>query len=499
MKIKSILIANRGEIAIRIIRTAKKMKIKTFVIKTAKEPKALYLNYADEIIDFSNYDEEIPEFLNIDKLIATAKEKKISAVHPGYGYLSENPYFAQKCKEAGIVFIGPSPEAIYKMGNKTIAKEIARKKKIPLIEGSPGAVLNFQDAKKIALKIGFPIIIKAAAGGGGRGMRIVNEDSQLEKSFRLASDEALKAFGDASVFIEKYITNPKHIEFQILADNFGNVIHLGERDCTVQRKHQKLIEQAPSHILNDKLRTEMGDASIEIAKSVNYSSAGTVEFLIDSNGNYYFIEMNTRIQVEHPVTEMITGIDLIEQQIKVAENKKIDYSQKDIKLKGWAIEFRINAEDPQNGFAPDTGTLEKVKFPINKNIRIETGVESDSIVTSHFDSMVAKLIVWGKTREEMIKNSIEALDNTIFVGVKTTIPFHKAVLHNNEFVNGEISTDFIQKQLGKPYYEEQTMLLAASFLAAKEYSNLKKQDIEEMPDYNKESYLNPWVLNKRNK
>ncbi len=314
-KINSILIANRGEIAIRIIKTAKKMGIQTYVIKTAKEPNAIYLNFADYICDFTERFDEIPEFLDVEKLIETAVEYKIDAIHPGYGFLAENPYFAQRCEEEKIEFIGPSADVIYKMGNKTIAKQIARKYKIPLLEGSKGNLTNAEHAIEIANIIGYPVILKAASGGGGRGMRIVENDSQMEKNFRLATNEAEKAFNDPSVFVEKYVRNPKHIEFQVLADKMGNTIHLGERECSVQRKHQKLLEESPSPALTEDLRKRMGDAAIKITQAVKYYSAGTVEFLLDADGGFYFMEMNTRIQVEHPVTEEITGVDLIEQQI----------------------------------------------------------------------------------------------------------------------------------------------------------------------------------------
>ena len=312
MKIKSILIANRGEIAIRITKTAKVLGIKTFVIKTNKEPNALYLKHADNIIDCTDHDSETSEFLDIELLIGIAKDNKISAVHPGYGFLAESPEFAERCEKEGIIFIGPSSEAIYKMGHKIIAKKIATEHKIPLLGGSEGNIKDVKEALEIAEKIGYPVIIKASAGGGGRGMRIVEKASQMENMFKMATNEAEKAFNNASVFIEKYVKNPRHIEFQIIADKHGNVVHLGERECSIQRKHQKLIEESPSAALDDKLRTEMGEAAVRMAKAVNYYSAGTVEFLLDSDKKFYFMEMNTRIQVEHPVTEAITGIDLIE-------------------------------------------------------------------------------------------------------------------------------------------------------------------------------------------
>ena len=350
MKISNILIANRGEIAVRIISTAKKMGIETTVIKTSAEPNALYLKSADHIFDDTENISDIPIFLDIERLVHIALTMKADAVHPGYGFLAENAYFAQKCIENNLNFIGPSPDSIYKMGNKTIARKIALSNDIPMAMGSVGEVPNEQDAKKVARRIGYPVIIKAASGGGGRGMRIVRKEEDIESNFRLARNEAEKAFSDPTVFIEKYIENPKHIEFQIIADKHGNIIQLGERECSVQRKHQKLLEEAPSPALTPKLRKIMGDMAVTIASAASYYSAGTVEFLFDSNKEFYFMEMNTRIQVEHPVTELITGIDLIEQQIRIANGEKLKFKQDDIKLKGWAIECRINAEDVQSGF-----------------------------------------------------------------------------------------------------------------------------------------------------
>ena len=324
MKIKSLLIANRGEIAIRIIRTARKMGIRTYVIKTIKEPNAWYLEEADEIIDFSeSFDDSLPEFLDIDRIIASAKKHKVDAIHPGYGFLAENPDFAKRCEEEKIVFIGPSHDAIYRMGHKTIAKELARKHNVPLLGGSPGAVANAEEARKIANEIGYPVILKAAAGGGGRGMRVVEKEKDIERMFTLATNEAEKAFNNPDVFLERFVREPRHIEFQILGDQHGNIVHLGERECSVQRKHQKLLEESPSPALDNKMRKKMGEAAINIAKAVNYYSAGTVEFLLDEDKSFTFMEMNTRIQVEHPVTEMVTGIDLIEQMILVAEGKKL--------------------------------------------------------------------------------------------------------------------------------------------------------------------------------
>ncbi len=496
-KINSILIANRGEIAIRIIKTAKKMGIQTYVIKTAKEPSALYLNFADHICDFTERFEEIPEFLDIEKLIETAVEHKIDAIHPGYGFLAENPYFAQRCEEEKIEFIGPSADVIYKMGNKTIAKQIARKHKIPLLEGSKDNLSSVKQALEIANKVGYPVILKAASGGGGRGMRIVENDGQMEKMFRLATNEAEKAFNDPSVFVEKYVRNPKHIEFQVLADKMGNTIHLGERECSVQRKHQKLLEESPSPALTEELRKRMGEAAINITKAVKYYSAGTVEFLLDADGGFYFMEMNTRIQVEHPVTEEITGVDLIEQQIRVAQGEKLNLTQDDIKFNGWAIECRINAEDVQAGFSPNLGTIEKINYPKGEGIRVDTGIESGSVITPYYDSMIAKLIVHGPTREKTIEQMLVALGKFRIKGLKTTIPFCKAVLTNKVFVDGTFNTSFIEKDLEKTFFQEKDEEMLAAFFATYNYANELKEEKDEWVDHAKGKSIDPWLLNKR--
>ncbi len=496
-KIKSILIANRGEIAIRISETAKRMGIKVYGIKTIKEPTAYYLQFMDEIIDFTEVLSEIPEFLDIERIIYAAKEFSIDSIHPGYGYLAENPYFAQKCIDEGIVFIGPSPDAIYKLGNKTIAKQIASKNNIPLLEGSNGNIKNPKHAKMIAEKIGYPVILKAASGGGGRGMRIVESVDQIEKMFKMAQNEAEKAFSDPSVFMEKYVKNPRHIEFQILADHFGNIIHLGERECSIQRKHQKLIEESPSSALNNELREKMGNSAIQIAKASNYRNAGTVEFLLDEFGDYYFMEMNTRIQVEHPVTEMVTGLDLIEWQIRIAQGEKLSLKQENIEFNGWAIECRINAEDVQSGFSPYLGTIEKIQLTKGKQCRFDTGVTDGSIVTPYFDSMLAKLICFGETREKAIANTISALGKLYIKGIKTTIPFHKAVLNNPKFISGDISTSFIEKDMKKLYYQESDEEMIAAFWATINHNLELDKEKDTYVDYEKGKNMTPWLLNKR--
>jgi len=497
MKIKRILIANRGEIAVRIMKTARTMNIETVAVKTAVEPNAMYLSFADVIFDNTEDVSDIPVFLDIDKLIGIALKTKADALHPGYGFLAENAYFADKCLDNKIEFIGPSPDSIYKMGNKTIASKIAMANKIPMAMGHEGNIANEEEAVKVAEKIGYPVIIKAASGGGGRGMRIVRKSEDMEKMFIIASKEAEKSFNDPSVFVEKYIENPKHIEFQILGDKKGNIIHLGERECSIQRKHQKLLEEAPSGALDDKLRSEMGKIAIQIAKAVGYYSAGTVEFLLDSEKKYYFMGMNTRIQVEHPVTEIITGLDLIEQQIRVANGEDLKFTQKDIKLEGWAIECRINAEDVQAGFAPDPGKIEKLSMPDDHYVRIDTGIQAGSAIVSSYDSMIAKLIVKGKDRKDAIQNCKKALDKVWIKGTKTTLPFFRMLMRHPKFQSGNFTTAFIEKDLDQFHYNSEYEEMLAAWLATKLFVEENLNDDSINIDFKKSKEMSPWLLNKR--
>lgn len=497
MKIKRLFIANRGEIAVRIIRTARRMNIETVVVRNATEPDAMYVSLADVVFDNTEDPGEIPVFLNIDRLIEIAIETSCDAVHPGYGFLAENAYFAQKCIENRITFIGPSPDAIYKMGNKTIARELAMKQGIPMATGSQGNIGNEEEAAATANLIGYPVIIKAASGGGGRGLRIVRKPEEMEKMFLIASKEAEKAFNDPSVFIEKYIENPKHIEFQILGDTKGNIIHLGERECSIQRKHQKLLEEAPSSALDEELREVMGSMAVRIARAVGYYSAGTVEFLLDSERNFYFMEMNTRIQVEHPVTEMITGIDLIEQQIRVARGEALAFRQDDIRIQGWSIECRINAEDVQSGFAPDPGKIEKLILPTDTYVRTDTGVRAGSAIVSSYDSMIAKLIITGTDRKDAIRKCKLALDKVWIKGVKTTLPFFRMLVRNPKFIDGSFTTAFIEKDLEKYYLNSEYEEMLAAWLATRLFvdENLSENSIA--VDYGNGTEMSPWLLNKR--
>lgn len=489
--IRSILIANRGEIAIRIIRTAKRMGINTYAIRTQKEPNAVYLSAADNIIDFPETDGNVAEFLDIENLVKLAVDNHIESIHPGYGYLSENASFAKACRDAGVIFIGPSPELIHTMGDKIMAKELASKSGVPMLGGSNGEVKSVDEALQIAEKIGYPVIIKAASGGGGRGMRIVRKADEVKSMYEMATSEAKSAFNDPSVFIEKYLENPKHIEFQIVADKFGNVVHLGERECSVQRKHQKMLEEAPSPALNAELREKMATAAVSLAKTAKYESLGTVEFLLDKNQNFYFMEMNTRIQVEHPVTEMITGLDLVELQILVASGKELPIAQDNVKLNGWAIECRINAEDVQANFAPSLGVIKNMRLPQSNNIRIDTGIKPGSEITPYFDSMVAKLIVHGPDRKTTIEKTLKSLSRFHVKGIRTTIPFCKAVLHNPVFVSGDFDTSFIEKDMPSLIYREQDEEFLAALMAVYAYSHENAD--ETVP----ESPIDPWVLNRR--
>ena len=443
--IKSVLIANRGEIAIRIARTARRMGIKTYVVRTAKEPEAVYLSAADAAINFPETDGNIPEFLDIDRLVGLTREYKIDSLHPGYGYLSENAELAERCRDNGIVFIGPSPEVIRLMGDKIAAKGIAAQSGVPMLGASQGAVHTLDEAREIAKRLGYPVIIKAVSGGGGRGMRIVHHQDELEQLYKIATAEAQVAFNDPSVFIEKYLENPKHIEFQIVADNYGNVVHLGERECSIQRKHQKLMEEAPSPALDERLRKKMAAAAVSLAKQAGYQSLGTVEFLLDHQKHFYFMEMNTRIQVEHPVTEEITGIDLVELQFNIAAGRKLPLRQSQIHLNGWSIECRINAENPSKGFRPSPGTITDMYFPGGKGIRIDSAVYSGYTIPPYYDSMIAKVIVWAKNRTEAIRKMQSALGEVIIEGIDTNVDYQYEILDHPDFQSGNTDVEFIER------------------------------------------------------
>lgn len=493
--IKSLLIANRGEIAIRIARTASRMGIKTYAIRTKKEPNAVYLQKVDNVVDFPDTDSGIPEFLDIKNLVKLAVDNNIEAMHPGYGYLSENPDFAQACRDAGVVFVGPSPEIIHAMGDKIVAKGIAKRGNVPMLGGDLEGVPTAEAAVEEANRLGYPVIIKAATGGGGRGMRICRKESEVKTNYELCTHEALTAFNDPTVFIEKYLENPKHIEVQIVADKYGNVIHLGERECSVQRKHQKLLEEAPSPALDDELRERICGAAVRLAKEAKYESLGTVEFLLDKDHNFFFMEMNTRIQVEHPVTEMITGLNLVELQLLIASGEKLPVTQDDVKLNGWAIECRINAEDVQSGFTPSIGIIKNLRLPSNNCIRIDSGVRVGTEITPFFDSMIAKLIVHGKDRMDAINIMLHSLSHFVVSGVKTTIPFDKAVMHNEVYRSGDFNTSFIETCMDSLVWREEHEELIAALIAVSNYnhdSDFSGDQLEQV-----EPNVDPWVLQKR--
>jgi acetyl-CoA carboxylase biotin carboxylase subunit len=440
---KKILIANRGEIALRVIRACKEMGIKTVAVHSTADANSLHVRFADESVCIGP-PKSADSYLNVPSIISAAEITDAEAIHPGYGFLAENSSFAEICNSTGIRFIGPSPESIKQMGDKARARETAKNAGVPVLPGSNGVVTEESSAIEIAREIGFPVIVKAAAGGGGKGMRVVMEESEFANAFVMAQTEALAAFSNADVYLEKYILQPRHIEIQLMADEKGNTVYLGERECSIQRRHQKLIEEAPSVIVTEALRKQMGDMAVAIAKSVKYRNAGTIEFLLDENGKYYFMEMNTRIQVEHPVTEMVTGIDLVKEQIRIAAGLPLSFTQGDIRIKGHSIECRINAEDPEK-FTPSPGTITAFNPPGGLGVRVETAAYTQYVIPPHYDSMIAKLIVHAETRIDAIMRMQRALNEFIIEGVKTTIPMHKKILDDPQFQKGDISTKFMER------------------------------------------------------
>ncbi len=442
---KRILVANRGEIAIRIMRAASDLGIETVAIYHDVDKKMPFVRFADYAYELKS-DTPKEGYLDIEQIIQIAKESNSEAIHPGYGFLSENSKFSQAVNDAGLKFIGPKPYAIDVMGNKTRARELMSKADVPIVPGTKEKITDIEDAYKIADEIGYPILLKAASGGGGKGMRDVASKDEFKSSFEAAQRESLKAFGDDSIYIEKLIINPKHIEIQLIGDEHGNYVHLGERDCSIQRRHQKVIEESPSTILDMETRHKMGKVAIDAAKACEYVNAGTVEFLVDTNKNFYFLEMNTRLQVEHPVTEMVTGIDLAKEQIRIAAGEKLSFTQEDINWTGNAIECRIYAEDPFNNFLPDTGTIQYMREPAGRGVRVDGSVETLSEISIHFDPMLAKLIVYGKNRKEAINRMKRALKNYIVHGVKTSIPFELAVMDSKEFIDGTYDTGYIENK-----------------------------------------------------
>ena len=444
--VEKVLIANRGEIALRIIRSCRELDIATVAVYSTVDKKALHVQLADEAVcvgdSLSN-----KSYLNIPNILAAATSRGVDAIHPGYGFLAENDKFAEMCNDHGITFIGPSPNAIRSMGDKSTAKETMDRVGVPTVPGSKGLLSSVEEAYEMAQEIGYPVIIKATAGGGGRGMRLVENKANLEKMFKAAQGEAEAAFGNDGLYMEKFIKKPRHVEIQILADRSGNVVHLGERDCSVQRRHQKLLEESPSPAINHSLRKKMGNAAIAAAKSISYEGAGTVEFLVDDDNNFYFMEMNTRIQVEHPVTEMVTGVDLIAEQIKIAGGDNLGFTQDDIQLNGHAIECRINAEDPSHNFRPSPGKITGWLPPGGPGVRVDSHVYTGYEIPPFYDSLIGKLIVWGKDRNTAIKRMNRALNECAVTGIPTTINFHLSLLNKRKFIEGKIHTKYVEEEL----------------------------------------------------
>lgn len=467
---KKILVANRGEIAIRVMKTAQKMGIKTVAVFSTTDRNAPHVKFADEAVCIGEPPSN-QSYLKGDKIIAVAKDLNVDAIHPGYGFLSENADFAELCEQNDIIFIGPRSRAIRIMGSKLAAKEAVKQYNIPMVPGIDEAITDISKAKSIAKEIGFPILIKASAGGGGKGMRVVEKERDLEPQMNRAISEATSAFGDGSVFIEKYVTSPRHIEIQVMADGHGNIIHFFERECSVQRRHQKVIEEAPSSVLTPELRKKMGEAAIKVAKSCDYLGAGTVEFLLDENHNFYFLEMNTRLQVEHPVSEIIAGVDLVELQIQVARGEALTIKQDDLKIHGHALELRVYAEDPLNDFLPSVGHLDTYKLPVGKGIRVDNGFEEGMDIPIYYDPMISKLITFGKSREEAIQLMIKAIDNYTIKGVQTTLQFGKYVFEHEAFRSGNFDTHFVKKYYAPEILKEQTEIEAniAALIAIKQY------------------------------
>ncbi len=440
--IQKILVANRGEIALRVMRTAREMGIKTVAIYSEADRNTPHVRFADEAVCVGPPPSK-ESYLRGDKIIEICQQLGVDAIHPGYGFLSENADFARKVQEAGLLFIGPSPESIDMMGSKIAAKQAARRMNVPLVPGVDEAITDRSEAKKIAEQVGYPILIKASAGGGGKGMRVVNHEDEFDEQMERAVSEAVASFGDGSVFIEKYITSPKHIEIQVLGDQHGNVVHLFERECSIQRRHQKLVEEAPSAVLTPAIREAMGACAVNVAKACNYYGAGTVEFIVDDQLNFYFLEMNTRLQVEHPVTELITGVDLVKEMILVAEGKPLSFKQEDLKINGHAVEIRVCAEDPRNNFLPDVGTLTTYVRPQGNGVRVDDGMEEGMTIPIFYDPMIAKLITYGANRQEAIDKMVRAIDEYQLTGVATTLPFCKFVMRHEAFLSGQFDTRFI--------------------------------------------------------
>lgn len=486
---KKILIANRGEIAVRVIRACKEMEIKTVTVFSEIDRKSLHVRLSDEAY-FIGPPPSNQSYLVMEKLINVAEKSNAEAIHPGYGFLAENPQFAKLVEEKGLVFIGPPAKAIELLGDKMRARKTISESGVPIVPGMENTIASEDDAVFFAKEIGFPVLIKAAAGGGGKGMRIVENEKQMKEAIRGASFEAKSSFGDERIYIEKYLEKPRHIEFQILADKFGNIIHLGERECSIQRRHQKVIEESPSTVVDEDMRKRMGDAAIMAAKVSGYVSAGTMEFLVDKDKNFYFLESNTRLQVEHPVTELVTGIDIVKEQLKIASGEKLSFKQEDVRWSGASIECRIYAEDPYNNFLPSAGIVSSYLEPSGPGIRVDSGLYEGCEVSLYYDPIISKLLTWGSTRDEAISRMKRALQEYHISGIATTIPFHLQVMDNKKFIKGDISTHFIQEEFGKKEieadYDELYKVIAllcalTDFKEKKKIKTLKEKKFKESP------------------
>lgn len=492
-KIQKLLVANRGEIALRVMRSAREMGIRTVAVYSDADRNAPFVRFADEAVHIGPAASK-ESYLVIDKLVKVCKDLKVDAVHPGYGFLSENGDFARALEKAGVLFVGPSPHAMKVMGDKLAAKEAVKGHGVPLVPGTEGAVSGMEEAMKVARSIKFPILIKAAAGGGGKGMRIVEKEEELKEGLERAISEAQNAFGDGSVFIEKYVAGPRHIEVQIMADAHGNTCYLFERECSVQRRHQKVVEEAPSAVLTPELRKRMGEAAVAVAKSVDYTGAGTVEFLLDEQGDFYFMEMNTRLQVEHPVTEMITGLDLVKLQIRVAEGEKLPFKQEDLRINGHAIEIRVYAEDPANNFLPDIGRLVTYRPPQGPGVRVDDGFEEGMDIPIHYDPMIAKLITHGATREEAIERMERAIDDYAISGIETTLSFCRFTMGHPSFRSGTYDTHFVRDHFKPEVLDGQDPEeMAAAALVAADLGNGEARSTTVRPA----PALSPWKLKRR--
>ncbi len=491
---KKILIANRGEIALRIMRSAKEMGISTVAIYSDADRLAPFVQFADEAVNIGPAPSN-QSYLRGDKIIEICKELKVDGIHPGYGFLSENAEFTREVNKSGITFIGPSPESMELMGDKISAKQTVKKYNVPLVPGIDEAITDIEASKKIAAEVGFPILIKASAGGGGKGMRIVEKPEEFEEQMQRAVSEAESAFGNGAVFIERYVGSPRHIEIQVLADTHGNCVYLFERECSIQRRHQKVIEEAPSAVLTPEIRKAMGEAAVNVAKSCDYVGAGTVEFLLDENKDFFFLEMNTRLQVEHPVTEMITGVDLVKEQIKVARGEKLSFTQADLEINGHSVEVRVYAEDPANNFLPDIGNLKTYRRPQGYGVRVDDGFEEGMDIPIYYDPMIAKLITHGKNREEAIDRMIRAIDEYRIHGIETTLPFCRFALNHEAFRSGNFDTHFVrdhftpEKLNNESVAEMEVAALAASIFLTEEK---KKSAVIEEP----ERQVSRWKINR---